>query len=120
MSGDQVQFSQVFYNLALNAMQAIEKNGHITIDITGSTDGVLTILFADNGPGIPEEDRQKVFEPFFSTKDPTSGNGGEGLGLYIVWNILKIFNGTIQIDKSFRSGTRFIMKIQQQKGGESR
>ncbi|MCI8296708.1 MAG: HAMP domain-containing histidine kinase [Lachnospiraceae bacterium] len=120
LSGDQVQFSQVFYNLALNAMQAIEKNGHITIDITGSTDGVLTILFADNGPGIPEEDRQKVFEPFFSTKDPTSGNGGEGLGLYIVWNILKIFNGTIQIDKSFRSGTRFIMKIQQQKGGESR
>ncbi len=117
LSGDQVQFSQVFYNLALNAMQAIEKDGHITIDITGPVQGVLTILFTDNGPGIPEQNFQKVFEPFFSTKDPTSGNGGEGLGLYIVWNILKMFNGTIQIDKSFQSGARFMIQIQQAKGG---
>lgn len=117
LSGDQVQFSQVFYNLALNAMQAIEKDGHITIDITGPVHGVLTILFTDDGPGIPEQNFQKVFEPFFSTKDPTSGDGGEGLGLYIVWNILKMFNGTIQIDKSFQSGTRFMIKIQQAKGG---
>lgn len=115
LMGDQIQFSQVFYNLILNAMQAIEKNGHIDISISASEYQVLTIVFADNGPGIPEQNFQKIFEPFFSTKDPTSGNGGEGLGLYIVWNILKMFNGTIQLDKSFRSGTKFIMQIQQVK-----
>ncbi len=117
LMGDQIQFSQVFYNLILNAMQAIEKNGHIDISISMSEYQVLTIIFADNGPGIPEHNFQKIFEPFFSTKDPTSGNGGEGLGLYIVWNILKMFNGTIQLDKNFRSGTKFIIQIQQAKEG---
>jgi C4-dicarboxylate-specific signal transduction histidine kinase len=76
---------------------------------------MIAITFADDGPGIPKENFQKIFEPFFSTKDPTSGNGGEGLGLYIVWNILKIFNGTIQIDKDYRLGTKFMIQIQQKK-----
>lgn len=118
LTGDQIQFSQVFYNLVLNAMQAIEKDGHIDISISVSEYNVLTVIFADDGPGIPEQNFQKIFEPFFSTKDPTSGNGGEGLGLYIVWNILKMFNGTIQIDKNFQSGTKFIIQIQQTKGGK--
>lgn len=117
LQGDQVQFSQVFYNLVLNSMQAVEKDGHIDIGISAPAHNMVTIEFADNGPGIPEEYYQKIFEPFFSTKDPTSGNGGEGLGLYIVWNILKMFNGTIQIDKNFRRGTRFLIQIQQTKGG---
>lgn len=117
LQGDQVQFSQVFYNLVLNSMQAIEKDGHIDIGISTPVHNMVTIEFADNGPGIPEENYQKIFEPFFSTKDPTSGNGGEGLGLYIVWNILKMFNGTIQIDKNFHRGTRFLIQIQQTKGG---
>lgn len=115
--GDQVQFSQVFYNLVLNSMQAIEKDGHIGIVISAFVHNIINIEFTDNGPGIPEENHQKIFEPFFSTKDPTSGNGGEGLGLYIVWNILKMFNGTIKIDKGFHKGTRFIIQIQQLKGG---
>ena len=104
-------------------MQAIEKNGHIVVDISESVNkDLLIITFSDDGPGIPEQNFQKIFEPFFSTKDPTSGNGGEGLGLYIVWNILKIFNGTIQIDKGFRPGTKFIIKINQKEelGDESR
>ncbi len=117
LQGDQVQFSQVFYNLVLNSMQAVEKDGRIDIGISAPAHNMVTIEFADNGPGIPEEYYQKIFEPFFSTKDPTSGNGGEGLGLYIVWNILKMFNGTIQIDKNFRGGTRFLIQIQQTKGG---
>lgn len=120
LPGDQVQFSQVFYNLILNSMQAIEKDGHIDIAISVSAHHMITITFTDNGPGIPEQNYQKIFEPFFSTKDPTSGNGGEGLGLYIVWNILKMFNGTIRIDKDFQTGTRFIIQIQQSKGGTER
>lgn len=115
LTGDQVQFSQVFYNLILNSMQAVVKDGHIDISIIPSGNSI-TIEFTDNGPGIPKENRQKIFQPFFSTKDPTSGNGGEGLGLYIVWNILKMFNGTIHLDDAFQNGTRFIIQIHEQKG----
>lgn len=109
--GDQVQFSQVFYNLILNSMQAIEKNGHIKVIVASDRKTKITITFSDNGPGIPIENHRKVFEPFFSTKDPTAGNGGEGLGLFIVWNILKMFNGTIHIDSQYASGAKFIIKL---------
>ena len=109
--GDQVQFSQVFYNLILNSMQAIEKDGHIKVIVASDRRTKITITFSDNGPGIPIENHRKVFEPFFSTKDPTAGNGGEGLGLFIVWNILKMFNGTIHIDSQCTNGAKFIIKL---------
>lgn len=108
--GDPTQFSQIFYNLVLNSMQAIVSNGKITVDIA-CQNGSIKIYFFDDGPGIPEENHQKIFEPFFSTKDPTSGNGGEGLGLFIVWNILKMFNGSIQIDKKYRHGAKFVITL---------
>lgn len=108
--GDQVQFSQVFYNLVLNSMQAISSDGEITVQISGNSE-MIEIFFSDNGPGIPEENRKKIFDPFFSTKDPTSENGGEGLGLFVVWNILKMYNGTIQVDHKFVNGARFIIRI---------
>lgn len=108
--GDRIQFSQVFYNLILNSMQAISSNGEIAVRIS-ATPNTIRILFSDNGPGIPEENSKKIFEPFFSTKDPTSGNGGEGLGLFVVWNILKMYKGTIQVNHKFKDGAQFIIKI---------
>lgn len=111
LKGDQTQFSQIFYNLINNSMQAIQGNGSINIEISEPEKNLVEIVFSDDGPGIEEEYIHKVFEPFFSTKDPTSGNGGEGLGLYIVWNVLKTFNGKIKIDKSYRPGCRFIMTL---------
>ena len=108
--GDRIQFSQVFYNLVLNSMQAIFNNGEIAVSIS-TAKNMIRILFSDNGPGIPEENRKKIFEPFFSTKDPTSGNGGEGLGLFVVWNILKMYKGTIQLNHKYKNGAQFIIKI---------
>ena len=108
--GDRIQFSQVFYNLVLNSMQAIFSNGKITVSIS-TVRNTIQILFSDNGPGISEENRKKIFEPFFSTKDPTSGDGGEGLGLFVVWNILKMYRGTIQLNHKFKNGAQFIIRI---------
>lgn len=108
--GDRIQFSQVFYNLVLNSMQAIFSNGKITVSIS-TVRNTIQILFSDNGPGISEENRKKIFEPFFSTKDPTSGDGGEGLGLFVVWNILKMYKGTIQLNHKFKNGAQFIIRI---------
>ena len=108
--GDRIQFSQIFYNLVLNSMQAIGENGKIDVRIS-TVKNSIRILFSDNGSGIPEDYRKKIFEPFFSTKDPTSGNGGEGLGLFVVWNILKMYKGTIQLNHKFKDGAQFIIKI---------
>lgn len=114
--GDSVQLSQVFYNLALNSIQAISsvttrKNENLILVNIAEVNNELIIAFSDNGPGIPTENYRKIFEPFFSTKDPTSGNGGEGLGLFIVWNVLRMFNGSIKVDSSYKNGAKFIMRF---------
>lgn len=118
--GDKVQFSQVIYNLVLNSMQAIGDMCKGKVDVKVSHENnEIKVTFADNGPGIPIENQQKVFEPFFSTKDPTSGNGGEGLGLFIVWNIIKMFDGSISIDRYYRNGAKFVITIPDRNGGIS-
>ena len=109
--GDPIQFSQVFYNLILNSMQAISIDGTIEVKIIRHGSREVNVLFKDNGPGIPVENARKIFEPFYSTKDPTAGNGGEGLGLFIVWNILKMFDATIDVDQNFHNGAKFKIKI---------
>jgi signal transduction histidine kinase len=115
--GDAIQFDQVFYNLILNSMQAItlanRKRGSIYVQITEIPNHVQ-IQFSDDGPGIPEHIANKIFEPFFSTKEPSSDAGGEGLGLFIVWNILKKLNGSISLDKQQKQGAKFTITIPKQ------
>lgn len=113
--GDRIQFSQIFYNLVLNSMQSILSKGEIYVRIS-TVKNTIWIFFSDNGSGIPEKYRKKIFEPFFSTKDPTSGNGGEGLGLFVVWNILKMYKGTIQLNYKFKDGAQFIIRIPIEEG----
>lgn len=113
--GDPIQFDQVFYNLILNSMQAISDdsndNGKIDICISNKKNKVI-IYFTDNGPGIPQVNAKKVFEPFYTTKDKSVyQDGGEGLGLFIVWNVLKMFNGSIKLDNSYHNGVKFIISI---------
>ena len=108
--GYPVQFSQIFYNLVLNSLQAIVKKGNVHVQFSETPDEI-TILFSDDGPGIAVENSKKIFEPFFSTKDPTAGNGGEGLGLYVVWNVLRMYNGTIQVNQKYKNGAQFVIKI---------
>lgn len=117
LSGEAVQFDQIFYNLILNAMQAIgptDKKGLIRVQVSDNEKNEIQIAFSDNGPGISEENAKKVFEPFFTTKDPSADNGGEGLGLFIVWNILKMFDGRISLDTRHQNGAKFIMTIAKQ------
>lgn len=111
--GEAIQFSQVFYNLIINAIYAINKkdiigNINVAIQLEG---GDLIIYFSDNGIGIPKEIQKKIFEPFYSTKRKESEEEGEGLGLYIVWNILKMFNGEISVDPYYVDGARFVIRV---------
>jgi signal transduction histidine kinase len=116
--GDPIQFDQIFYNLILNAMQAMDgENGEKKIEVSiRDFKSKVTIWFSDTGPGIPEGFQAKIFEPFFTTKDPSQQSGGEGLGLFIIWNILKIFNGKITLDKRYLDGARFLITIMREEG----
>ena len=110
--GDPVKFDQIIANLLLNAIDAINEKGakstnHISIQISKNANDLI-IIVSDTGIGITPKNRGKIFDPFFSTKSPGKG---EGLGLFIVWNILKMVGGKIRIDHKYSNGTRFILNL---------
>jgi PAS domain S-box-containing protein len=104
---DPDQIQQVFLNLILNARDAMPDGGSLDISVKQS-DGHVEMRFADTGRGIDVEVKDKVFDPFFSTKGPTKGTG---LGLSICYSIIKDHGGTIEIESEKDKGTRFIIKI---------
>ena len=81
--------------------------GSLDISIK-QANGHVEMLFADTGRGIDLEVRDKVFDPFFSTKGPTKGTG---LGLSICYSIIKDHGGTIEIESEKGKGTKFIIRI---------
>jgi len=98
---DRNQMSQVFVNIFLNSIQAMEGGGALKIG-TVTLDGRLVVTISDTGKGIPDEILPKVFDPFFTTK----GEGrGTGLGLWITQGIVERHGGTIQIISKENEGT---------------
>ena len=95
------QIQQIFFNLILNAMDAMPGGGKLTVSARALPDGV-EIIFEDTGPGIPEERRENIFEPFFSTKE-----GGTGLGLTVSYNIVTAHGGTLDLVDGRGSGACF-------------
>lgn len=115
--GDIVQFEQVISNLIINSIHAIQKKretnnfiGSIHVTITKKEQNTL-VIFKDNGTGVDDSISKKIFEPFFSTKDKNKVDGGEGLGLFMIWNILKIFKASIKLDSSYKNGAKFIIEF---------
>lgn len=96
---------QVFLNLINNAIDAVGREGEIRLTVRREGDGV-EVSVADNGPGIPESLRDRVFDPFFSTKTGSTHNSG--LGLAICRETMLALGGRIDIDTSVGRGTRFI------------
>lgn len=97
------QLNQVFANLFVNAAQAIDSEGKISIK-TGLSDENIEITVSDTGTGISHENIPKVFDPFFTTKDVGKGTG---LGLNVAYNIIKKHNGEITVDSKKGHGTTF-------------
>lgn len=98
---DRNQMSQVFVNIFLNSIQAMEGGGKLKIGV-GTLDGRLVVTITDTGKGIPGDILPKVFDPFFTTKGERRGTG---LGLWITQGIVERHGGIIQIKSRENEGT---------------
>lgn len=102
---DKLQFSQILFNLVLNAINALQQNGEIYIS-TYLTKNEVVFSIKDNGSGISEENQTKIFQPFFTTK---AKGVGTGLGLSVVHGIVQNHKGTINVNSVINKGTEFII-----------
>ncbi len=96
---------QSFLNILMNAMQSMPEGGRIQIEVS-SKDKVVTVHFDDEGKGIPEDNIERIWDPFFTTKEK-----GSGLGLGIVKNIIEAHNGSIQISNREVRGARVTVEL---------
>lgn len=101
------EIQQVLFNIVRNAIQAIEGKGKIKIS-TAQEKEWATIRIEDSGTGISNEHLKQIFDPFFTTKGPDEG---EGLGLYIVRQIITRYQGTIDIENADQGGARFTIRF---------
>ena len=95
----------VMINLVNNSVDAIKANGEIKIDVTTNFE-FLSIIVTDNGMGMAEDELNKVFDPFYTTKEK-----GTGLGLYITFNEVKKMHGSIEVSSQKGQGTSFIVLV---------
>jgi two-component system nitrogen regulation sensor histidine kinase NtrY len=104
---DAEQMKRVVINLVDNAIEAMERRGHILVEIQPDpANSVVRIVVADDGPGIPAGEREKLFLPYYSTK-----RRGSGLGLAIVRRIVAEHGGSIDVGDNTPRGTRFTIEL---------
>jgi C4-dicarboxylate-specific signal transduction histidine kinase len=105
--GDEEQLQQVFENLVLNAVQAMGKQGTLSI-VASTIHDAIQIRFSDTGPGVLPENIGRVFEPFFTTK---SVGQGTGLGLAISFGIVKAHGGHMKVENAPEGGAIFTVVL---------
>src|SRR5215470_7810926 len=104
-NGDPNQIRQIFWNLARNAIQAMPHGGELRISVDARPGTEVTICFGDTGQGMTREQRERLFEPFNST------SGGTGLGMAIVYQLVRDHNGKIMVESEAGKGTRIAIRL---------
>lgn len=108
------KINQVFMNIINNAIHALSdhideiKDPHITIRTVANAEETVTVEIEDNGPGMPDNVKERIFEPFFTTK---AVGKGTGLGLSIVYSIIENHKGTLEVKSKQGEGTTFIITL---------
>jgi signal transduction histidine kinase len=122
---DKVHFQQVLYNIIMNAYHAIERNGTISFKAYEKGRTKVMLEISDTGIGIPPENIDKIWEPFYTTKptNPLPGQKatGSGLGLSLVKRYIEGSGGTVTVDSASHKGTVFLItlvKVTQGQNGE--
>ena len=120
LESDRGKLQQIFLNVINNAFAAMSDGGHLDITARCEDKDFISATITDNGCGIPEEDLDRVFEPFFSTKTKKSGTG---LGLSITYGLVQEIGGMISVKSEVGKGTSFIitlpLKMEQKEGSEA-
>ena len=105
INGRPAALTELMTNLILNALDAMPDGGTLTITTRGEPRQQITLTVADTGIGMPEPVRRRIFEPFFSTK----GEGGSGLGLSMVYSIVRRHGGEIRVESEPGRGATFTL-----------
>lgn len=101
---DREKLKIAFLNIIVNAIEAMERGkGELSVDVK-RTDNTIVVTITDNGKGIPADDLEKLFDPFFTEKQ-----GGMGLGLTSTKNIMSSHNASIEVESTVKKGTSFIL-----------
>jgi len=107
--GNAIRLNQVVMNILVNGAQAMEYGGTITITTRNRAGRELAeLMITDTGHGIPLDQREKIFDPFYTTKKPGEGTG---LGLSVSYAIIKEHQGTIRVTDSSENGTTFSLRF---------
>lgn len=110
------QLKQVFLNLLVNAVQAMDGSGELLFKTSRDEDGVLAQVI-DNGPGVDQENLTRLFDPFFTTKQVGAGTG---LGLYICHGIITKHSGEISVENAPAGGACFSIRLPESMRGNER
>jgi signal transduction histidine kinase len=109
LKGDAGRLQQAFMNIILNAAQAMNGRGVLTIGTAWERpQNLLVVSIGDTGCGIPPEHLSRIFEPFFTTKPPGEGSG---LGLAVTYGIIQQHGGTIEVQSAPGKGSTFTIKL---------
>jgi len=108
LNGDRSQIKQLFLNIFLNGIQAMESGGKLTSELLLLENGKVLVRVTDTGEGIAEENLDRIYDPFFTTK-----KGGTGLGLSICYSIVKSHQGEIEIRSRVGQGTTVLITFPQ-------
>jgi len=103
--GDPNQMRQIFWNLARNAIQAMPQGGKLDVSLEARPSRDVTIAFSDTGQGMSREQKERLFEPF------NSSSGGTGLGMAIVYQLVRDHNGKIIVESEAGKGTRIAIRL---------
>jgi len=108
--GNVTALEQAFFNILKNAITYTKSGGEVAISYRGVIDDAVTINISDTGVGIPEKDLAHIFEPFYRT-EKTGKLSGTGIGLAIVYEIIKIHKGSIEVDSVEGKGTSLTLSL---------
>lgn len=103
---DSNRVAQAIGNLLGNAIKYTPNGGTVTLDVNPKDDGV-SISVSDTGPGIPQEEQEQIFKPFYRSHHDRRFPQGMGLGLTIAHDIIAAHSGTLQVESTSGQGSRF-------------
>lgn len=106
VNADPNRLKQIFINIIVNALQAMTGTGHLLLQTSRCDDNFVKVRIKDTGPGIPNAVMERIYEPFYSTKQPGEGTG---LGLFITMKIMQALGGRIAVDSIEGEGSCFTL-----------